>query len=132
MKFSIFYFVLLNVEFLLPSFGPGKIMYTFSAKCMRISAPHQASVGRASRQRSGKRKSAYIRRKTYTLIYPCPQAWSEIQLFVNSVKKKKNHVCTVFKFNSAIKMATPFSNLIFINLGPLAQASWPTLYNSPI
>ncbi len=52
--------------------GPGKLTYTFSAKHLRISAPCQASVGRASRRGSGKHKSADVRRKMYTLIYPYP------------------------------------------------------------
>jgi hypothetical protein len=52
--------------------GPGKITYMFSAERRRISTPRQASVGRASRQGSRKRKSAYVRRKMYMLIYPYP------------------------------------------------------------
>jgi hypothetical protein len=39
---------------------------------MQISAPRQASVGRASRRGSWKQKSAYVWRKTYTFIYPYP------------------------------------------------------------
>jgi hypothetical protein len=66
--------------------GPGKIMYTFSAEHMRISAPRQASVGRANRQGSGKRKSSYIRWKTYTLIYPYPKL-SNNKDSCNSVNK---------------------------------------------
>jgi hypothetical protein len=46
----------------------------FSAERMGISAPYQASVGRASMRGSGKRKSTYVWRKTYTLIYPYPVA----------------------------------------------------------
>jgi hypothetical protein len=53
--------------------GLGKIMYTFSTERMQISAPRQASVGRSSMQGSGKQKSAYVRRKMYTLIYPYPK-----------------------------------------------------------
>jgi hypothetical protein len=49
--------------------GPGKITYMFSAKRMQISAPRQASVGRASRRGSRKQKSAYVRQKMYMLIY---------------------------------------------------------------
>jgi hypothetical protein len=41
---------------------------------MQISAPRQASVGRASRRGSGKQKSAYVRWKMYTLIYPYPKS----------------------------------------------------------
>jgi hypothetical protein len=52
--------------------GPGKLTYMFSAIRMQISAPRQASVGRASRRGSGKRKSAYVQGKTYMLIYPYP------------------------------------------------------------
>jgi hypothetical protein len=50
--------------------GPGKLTYTFSAERLQISAPRQASAGRASRQGSGKRKTADVKRKMYTLIYP--------------------------------------------------------------
>ncbi len=52
--------------------GPGKLTYMFSAERLRISAPHQASVGRASRRGSGKQKSADVWQKMYTLIYPYP------------------------------------------------------------
>ncbi len=50
--------------------GPGKSTYTFSAECLLLSAPRQASVGRASRQGGGEQKVEDIRQKTYTLIYP--------------------------------------------------------------
>jgi hypothetical protein len=40
--------------------GPGKLMYMFSTERLRISAPHQASVGRASRRGSGKQKSTDV------------------------------------------------------------------------
>ncbi len=56
----------------LMNMGPGKLTYMFSAERMRISASRQASVGKASRWASGKQKSAYTRRKMYTLIYPYP------------------------------------------------------------
>ncbi len=63
-----------NVLFLSSSLylrmGPGKLTYTFSAGRLQISAPRQASVGRASRRGSGKRRSADIEQKMYTLIYP--------------------------------------------------------------
>ncbi len=36
-----------------PKRGPGKSMYTFSAERLLLSAPRQASVGRASRQGGG-------------------------------------------------------------------------------
>ncbi len=55
--------------------GPGKLTYNFSAKCLQISAPRQASVGRASRWGSGKQKSADIEQKTYMLIYPYPNMY---------------------------------------------------------
>ncbi len=57
--------------------GPGKLTYAFSAECLRISAPRQASVGRASRWGSGKQKSAIFEQKTYTLIYPYPHFKNE-------------------------------------------------------
>jgi hypothetical protein len=57
--------------------GLGKLTYTFSAERLQISAPRQASVGRASRLGSRKQKSADIERKTYMLIcsYPIVSKW---------------------------------------------------------
>jgi hypothetical protein len=52
--------------------GPGKSTQPFSAKHMRISAPRQASVGRATWQGSEERKSTDVVRKTVTLIFPYP------------------------------------------------------------
>jgi hypothetical protein len=52
--------------------GPGKSTYTFSTERLLLSAPCQASVGRATWRGSGKQKSADVRQKTYTLIYPDP------------------------------------------------------------
>ncbi len=52
--------------------GLGKSTYTFSAEHLGISAPRQASVGRASRRGSGKRKSADVEQKMYSLIYLDP------------------------------------------------------------
>jgi hypothetical protein len=71
--------------------GPGELTYTFSAERLRISAPHQASVGRASRRGSAKQKSADVEWKTYTLIYHYPSFTSSpprpnvIKLFMSVI-----------------------------------------------
>jgi hypothetical protein len=44
--------------------GPGKSTHTFSAKRLPLSAPRQASVGRASRQGGG-RKAESGKKKTF-------------------------------------------------------------------
>jgi len=68
--------------------GPGKSTYMFSAERLSLSAPHQASVGRDTWRRSGKRKSADVRQKTYMLIYPDP-------LFCGCIRDKGERVLTL-------------------------------------
>jgi len=62
-------------------------MYTFSAECLPLSAPCQASVGRASRR--GERKAEDVRQKMYMLIYPDPTAMTfSIMAFDIKINKK--------------------------------------------
>jgi hypothetical protein len=56
--------------------GPGKSTYTFSAERLPLSAPHQASVGRASRWGWG--GGAESRRRSLENVYvdlPGPTKW---------------------------------------------------------
>jgi hypothetical protein len=74
--------------------GPGKSTYTFSAKRLLLSAPRQASVGRASRQ--GEQKAEDIQRKTYTLINPDPSKC--LTVLDHSWQRKKeldNSICVI-------------------------------------
>jgi hypothetical protein len=59
--------------YLVKNQGPGKSMFTFSAERLLLSAPRQASVGKATWRGSGKQKSTDVWQKTYTLIYPDPK-----------------------------------------------------------
>jgi hypothetical protein len=59
--------------YLVKNQGLGKSTYTFSAERLLLSAPRQASVGRATWRGSGMRKSTDVRQKMYMLIYPDPK-----------------------------------------------------------
>jgi len=90
--------------------GLGKIKFMFSAKRMQISAPRQASVGRSSRRGSGKQKSAYVQRKTYTLIYPYPKYSS---LFVWGGEKSLLKKLPGGELNRLVILSEPRSWKIF-------------------
>jgi hypothetical protein len=53
--------------------GKGKSTYMFSAERLRISAFRSPACWLYPLKPGGERKSAYIRQKTYTLIYPDPR-----------------------------------------------------------
>ncbi len=63
-----------------------------------ISAPCQASVGRASRRGSRKRKSADVWRKTVTLIYP----------YLEDFMKKNNYLRESNRSHERVNLKTSF------------------------
>jgi hypothetical protein len=57
--------------------GKGKSTYTFSTERMWISAFSSPTCRLYPLKPGGEQKSAYVRRKTYTLIYPDPKILSK-------------------------------------------------------